>query len=59
MQRKTAYTLYFILLFFGIGAIAAGFDGSSLAKPMMIIVLVASLIFSFVVTYGKRNKGDR
>lgn len=59
MQQKTIYTLYFLLVFFGIGAIAAELDGSPLAKPIMTIVLVASLIFSFVVINDKGRKKDR
>ncbi|PZR05703.1 MAG: hypothetical protein DI525_03390 [Corynebacterium kroppenstedtii] len=59
MQLKTIYFVYFLLLFFGIGAIATELDGSPLAKPMMTIALIASLIFSFVVIHDKRKKMDR
>ncbi|MGV0348768.1 MULTISPECIES: hypothetical protein [Corynebacterium] len=59
MQLKTIYFVYFLLLFFGIGAIAAELDGSPLAKPTMTIALIASLIFSFVTINHKRKKMDR
>lgn len=59
MQLKTIYFVYFPLLFFGIGAITTELDGSPLAKPMMTIALIASLVFSIVVIHDKRKKMDR
>ena len=59
VQLRTIYFVYFLLLFFGLGAIATELDGSPLAKPMMTIALIASLIFSFVVIHDKRKKMDR